>query len=559
MSRTALPHRLTALFVLLGLVAAACGGGGDADEQAEAPPPSEQGESGSSSEDDASEAGADTGQYPSATPIAEEGEYDPDAIFRWMYSVDAENFDPTKISGVTPQMFLFPIYDTLTYVNPDVEVEPLLSDEWEILENGTILEMSLIEDWDFHDGEPFNATAVKANIERNQQEGAFAAPLLTSLTEIEVVDEYTVRLHTPDGSAATLLPTLSGAAGMMMSPLAFDNPGQDIAPIGGSGAFEMTNYVPGSVVEYTAVEDYWDPDASRVAGMEFMISGNDVARVNAVATGETDVTFLRATTIREAETLLSDDLIILTKPTTATYHFGMNTARSEFGNLKVRQAVNHALDREAINELLLEGLCTPTAQAMPDFFWASSPDVPSDYYEHDPEKARELLAEAGFPDGFEFDMGIANDGVFPLLGEAVQAQLAEAGLRANIILQESGDNRASFTTEKDIDSAFGSFRGEADPAVTVAAVFLPDSSYNPGGYVSAEVERLAAEGRALTDQAERAEVYHELMKVAAEEAYPLANICTLSTPFFASSKVQGLQLFSDSQRRFRYVSIAADD
>src|SRR5690606_12811646 len=129
-------------------------------------------------------------------------------------------------------IYLYPAYDRLTELTPDGEVIPMLAESWEFTDDDTVLRLDLRQDVVFHDGEPFNAEAVKANIERGQTlETSAVKPDLASIEEVVVVDDYTVELHlsSPGSSLPALL---SDRAGMMISPGAFDNPDIDLMPVG---------------------------------------------------------------------------------------------------------------------------------------------------------------------------------------------------------------------------------------------------------------------------------------------------------------------------------------
>src|SRR5690606_36236650 len=134
--------------------------------------------------------------------------------------------------------------------------------------------------------------------------------------------------------------------GMMMSPAVFDDEGQDVAPTGGSGAFRMTEYVSGDHITFTAVDDYWDPDQLCIAELYMRIAGDDQARFNSVVTGTSDATFLRTNMVQDAERLAAeDDFHVVYGPAISLYLMNMNSSAPPFDDLRVRQAINHAIDR----------------------------------------------------------------------------------------------------------------------------------------------------------------------------------------------------------------------
>ncbi|WP_219412404.1 ABC transporter substrate-binding protein [Pseudonocardia nigra] len=485
----------------------------------------------------------------SACPPLTDG-VDESATFTWMYSVGNTSFDPDKITTNNSQMYLYPVYDSLVHVDEEGTPQPMLAESWQLLENGTVLELDLRGDWTYHDGTPFDAESVKANIERSKQPWSYNANALQAVTSVEVVDADTVRLVT-DGGAGALVGILGGSAGMMMSPAAFDKPGEDIAPTGGSGAFEMTNYVPGSRVEYTAVENYWDPEALNIAKLVFLISGDDNARLNAVQTGAADVTFLRASMYQPA---IDSGLVVCEAPSLSSYNLTLNTARSEFGSKEVRQALNHAINREAISAVT-NGFCEPGVQMFPQFYFASNQDIGPERYAYDPERARQLLTQAGLPDGFSFDLEVINLDLYQQIAEVIQQNLAEVGIEMSITPVEIAKLAEDFSVNKSADATLSEQKAESDPSILTASYYLADGFNNPGGYTTDEITRLHFEAMEGATAEERAPAYAQLFEAVVEEAYPNVTLCHLTTPFAMNDTVRGVEIYADAARQFRGVGI----
>ncbi|MGH3355031.1 MAG: ABC transporter substrate-binding protein, partial [Nocardioidaceae bacterium] len=386
---------------------------------------------------------------------------DQDGTFTWMYSVDNTSFDPDKITTTNSYMYLFPVYDSLVHVNEEGKPTPMLAESWEVLDGGGVLEMDLIDNWKYHDGTPFDAESVVANIERSKTlTGSFNANALEIVDNVEAVDSDTVRFHTNDAAGA-LVGVLGGSSGMMMSPAAFDAPKQDIAPTGGSGAFEMSRYVPGSKVIYTAVDDYWAPQAQNVDKLVYLISDDDNARLNAVSTGAADSTFLRASMYQPAK---EAGLVLCEQPSLSSYLINLNTKRSEFGDARVRQALNYAINRKAI-ATVMDGFCEPGGQMFPTWYFASSPDQGPENYNHDPARARKLLAAAGLKNGFSFDLEVINLEIYQQVAEVVQANLAQVGIKMSITPADIDKLSEDFSVKKNVDAILWEQKGESDPSI----------------------------------------------------------------------------------------------
>lgn len=490
---------------------------------------------------------AQTEECPGLTDAVDESE-----DFSWMYSVDNSSFDPAGITTNNSLMYLFPIYDSLVHVNELGEPEPMLAESWEVSEDGTELTMELIDGWEYHDGTPFDAASVVANIERNQEPGSFNVNPLRIVTGVEAVDDSTVQFTT-EGGAGSLVGILGGAAGMMMSPEVFDDPNQDVRPTGGSGAYEMERYVSGSRVEYTAVDDYWDPDAQIAQTMTFLISGDDNARLNAVTTGASDSTFLRASMYDPA---VEAGLVVCEAPSLSSYTINLNTSRSEFGSAEVRAAMNHAIDRESISAVT-DGFLEPGGQMFPEWYFAGSEDVDDEAFAYDPEQARQLLAEAGLEQGFSFDLQVINLDLYQQIAEVVQANLAEVGIEMTITPVEIDALGENFSVNQDVDAILFEQKSESDPSILTAQYLQPGGFNNPGDWGTDEISQLEEEAKNGADADERSPVYDELFAAVADEVAPNVVLGHLTTPFVMNEQTKGVEIYVDGARQFRGVGVEA--
>lgn len=481
------------------------------------------------------------------------GQLDKNATFTWMYSVDTTSFDPDKITSNNSQMYLYPIYDSLVHIDADGTPQPMLAKSWKVSDDGNTLEMKLIDNWTYHDGTPFDAASVKANIERSQTlPESFNKNALATVTSVDAVDPTTVRFNTKGGAGA-LIGVLGGSAGMMMSPAAFDKPGEDTNPTGGSGAFRLTKYVPGSRVEYEAVDHYWDPKAVNIKKLVFTISSDDNARLNSVETGASNATFLRASMYDPAK---QAGLVVCQKPSLSVYSLNLNTARSEFGKEKVREALYYAIDRDAVKQVT-EGFCEPAVQMFPTSYFAANKDLTAAKFPHDPDKAKQLLKDAGLPDGFSFNLEVINLELYQQIAEVMQANLAEVGIKMNITPVDISRLAEDFSVNKSVDAIFFEQKPESDPSTLTAEYYMPTGFNNPGGLSTPEIQKLQAETLKGSTPDERHEVFSKLFAAVAEQAGPNVPVCNLTTPFAMDKKTRGLEIYADASRQFRGVAIAA--
>ncbi|MBO9578125.1 MAG: hypothetical protein J7480_05070 [Microbacteriaceae bacterium] len=501
-------------------------------------------------------AGGGTPAPTGGTAAPAEGAYDPDATFTWVYSTPAGSLDPTKIKNGPESGFLYPIYDTLTFEAADLTLHPMLAESWELSEDGKDLTLTLIDGWTYHDGTPFDAESVKANLERNGAEGSFSRRALAPLTGVDVLDDRTLVLHTAT-AASPLIGIIAGPAGMMMSPAAFDKAGEDTAPTGGSGQYRVTSFDPNAQITYEAVDDYWDADLRRPATIVTLIAGDDNARLNLVLSGDGDATYLGAAVMAPAEQAASGgDFVIFGTPGVETWQLNLNTSIPPLDDVRVRQAIAAAIDRQGLSEIS-NGLCSPEVQLFPSTYWAGDPDITADQYPRDTELASELLADAGYPDGFSIDMDIlARDTRQQSWGEIIQQNLADVGIKVNLLPKDPAVKVEDFQVAKTSAISLGGQKANPDPSITVSDYLLADGTLNPGGLANDEIAELAQQAL-LGDQEARGAVYHEIMALSVENASPIV-FCNNSAPFISNLETHDLPTFASGIRKLRGVWMSAE-
>jgi peptide/nickel transport system substrate-binding protein len=456
------------------------------------------------------------------------GPADPNAIFGWAHIVGLSRFDPHRATSSYDNTFLFLTYDRLVHVDRDLDPVPGLATSWRFGPDGRTLDLQLREGVTFHDGTPFDAAAVKANLERAKTvEGSSVRNELASVQSVDVTGPLAVRLNLSTPNAALPL-ILSDRAGAMISPAAFDNPDLDQAPVG-AGMFRVASYQPQAKIEYRRVDGYWDPAAVQVAGVDMYIYVDPTTRLNALRTGKIDGSIISAEQVPEAE---AAGLRLERGRSNNFYFFHPNRSRSEFGKLEVRQALAHAINRQAIVDSVFRGYATVSEQPLPGWSFAHNPDLPPEPHPYDPERARRLLAQVGLPNGFAFEALVPSSPDSIRIAEAVQADLAAVGVRMSTRVMEGQQLTDVFFARKEGDLLMGSGGGRADPAQMTALRYLPTGFNNPGGTSTPTIERLQQEALATTDQAQRAEIFRRMMQEVSDQVldgvlfYPESPVAT---------------------------------
>lgn len=423
------------------------------------------------------------------------------------------------------------ITEPLFELTPDGEIVPHLVESYDVNSDGTVWTLHLRKGIRFHDGTPFNAEAVKYNLERilDPANAVTFRFLIAPVTSVEVVDEYTVRLTT-EAPFAPILAHLTHSSIGMLSPAAIEQYGEDISrnPVG-TGPFKFKEWVRQDRIVLERNPDYWGEPA-QVDELEFRVVPEDGARMLMVQTGEAHVA---VRVPPEMVSVLDRDpnINVVNTPSLRTIYIGFNTyqradrPKNPFTDARVRQAVNYAVDNEAINEFILGGMGRPSdAPISPGIFGYQ----PIKTYEYNPEKARQLLAEAGHPNGFRTQLYSPSGRYLKDLevAEAVQAQLAEVGIEAEIVTLEWATYLEVTSRPADDSEApmfllgWGTVTGDADYglfALLHSSEWVPSGSNRPF-YKNERVDELLDMARTTPDPDARLAAYKEAMEIIMEDA-----------------------------------------
>lgn len=412
----------------------------------------------------------------------------------------------------------FQLYDSLVWFGEGGTIDPMLAESWEVSEDGTEYTFHLREDVVFHNGEPFNADAVVFNWERASTAGFEYSYHWEVASSVEAVDEYTVKATLPDPDALFLGTVADNWA--MIPPGYFEEVGQDgfdAHPMG-TGPFKFVEWVKGDHITMEANLDYWR-GAPKIETVIFRPIPESATRVAAIQTGEVDmVTRLSA---EEAQSLLGVENVKVVKyPVERVYYIAFNNLTTGLDqptmDVKVRQAMNYAVDVDLIIEALFDGFAEPAAGYVVAGELGFGNVEPFGY---DPDQALALLEEAGYPNGFAMDMACPVGAYtnFEEVCEAVVGFLGDVGIDVTLELMESGQYW-DLESAKELPPLFGdswsAAGGEAFRRLT-GALGGWDASYS--AWSDPQIDALLEEIQATPDQDERAALYGELQVYMQEE------------------------------------------
>ena len=464
--------------------------------------------------------------------------------------------DPHTVTAVNDFRILVNIYEGLVqFRDGSLEVEPALAESWEISDDGTVYTFDLREGVTFHDGTPFDAEAVKFNFDRMLNEdhpyydtGPFPlAFFFSSIQETRVVDEYTVQLVLNE-PFAPLLSNLAYPTGLMVSPEAVRESGEDYGrnPVG-TGPYRFVEWESNTQVTVAANEDYWGSEP----GMDQIVfrpitDGN--TRVNEMLSGGLDL-MVEVPPDSVSTFAESEEFTVYEQAGPHVWFLILNLREGPFTDPRVRQAANYAINKEALVENVLQGTATVADSPIPPAFdWAYNEDL--DPYPYDPERARELIADAG-AEGAEVTFYVTEGGSGMLdpvpMGTAIQADLEAVGLEVNIETYEwntfLGEVNPGLEGKADMaQMAWMTNDPDTLPFLTLrTAAFPEDGGFNSGYYSNPEVDELLNQARVSTSQEERAELYQQVQEIVYEDA-PWVFVANWQQNAVATSEVQNFSL-----------------
>jgi len=454
------------------------------------------------------------------------------------------------------------IIEPLVKLGPDMKLEPCLATSWEFV-SPTVLRFHLRKGVVFHDGTPFNAQAVKFTFDRAlfSEPRANWAPLgADPISEVRVVDDYTVDIVTEE-PYGPILSTMAMVYTGIISPAAVEKYGEEYGrhPVG-TGPFAFQEWRTRDRIVLVANEDYWRgrPALDKVV---FRVIPEEGSRMLALRTGEVDVVLKPSPAELPAFAADPDFQVIETRGL-RVFYLGFNLSVSLLDDVRVRHAIAYAIDRPSILENILEGAAAPAKSSLlaPGVFGFYGWDV-DQLYPYNPDKARELLAEAGWADE-DGDGVLEKDGqelvlkFLPAKGrylkdieiaEAIQAQLSEVGIRVEMEIYEWATTFSKVRSE-DFPYAFHSFgwvTTNADADYTLHSMFIsdltPPKGWNAFRYSNSEVDRLIKLGRVTVDQDERRRIYARAQALIAADL-PFVPIYITKEVVVASAAVKGLRM-----------------
>lgn len=466
---------------------------------------------------------------------------------------DPDVLDPTLARTFVGRIVFSALCDKLVDIDENLKIVPQLATSWEWSADHKALTMKLRQGVKFHDGEKFDAEAVKFNIERHKtMPGSNRSGELKPVTSVDVLDPYTVRLNL-SAPFAPLLAALADRAGMMVSPKAARAEGDKFGahPVC-SGPFKFVERVAQDRIVLERFADYWDASSIHFDKVVYLPIVDSTVRLANLKSGQLD--FIERVAPSDIAALKSDSRFKLSRIVEIGYQgITINVGKSDLAqknplgrDARVREAFELSLDRDAIVQVAMDGEAQPGNQwVAPNNAWyAKNMPIPK----RDVARAKALLKEAGVTNpGFTLTTTTTSDA--QRLAEVVQSMAKDAGFDVKIQATEFATS-LNMADKGQFEAYVLAWSGRADPDGNLFSFDVCKQPLNYAGYCNAEVDRLITESRATVDPAQRLKLFEEIAAHVLRDR-PIVYLYHRNWLWAYTNKLSGLRTVPDGLVRLQ--------
>lgn len=490
---------------------------------------------------------------------------------------DAVELDPADVTDGESVTVMNNIFEGLVRYKPGTtEIEPWLATSWDVSSDGLSWTFHLRQGVKFHDGTPFNADAVVFSYERQRDpehpfhkygKWEYWGWCFSEIAKTEKVDDYTVKI-TLSRPFSPFISTMAMFTAYVVSPTNCEKWGdQWFAHPVGTGPFKFVEWVKGDHITLEKNQDYWGEKA-KIDKLIFKVIPDASQRFLALQKGEVQgIEFPNPDDLSKIEQ--DPNLAILSQAGLNVGYLAMNVGedtpgfQKPFGDVRVRQAINYAINKKAIVDQLYKGTAVVAKNPIPPTLWGYNDAIQD--YEYNPTKAKELLKEAGYPNGFKtqlWAMPVSRPYMFDpqKIATAIQADLKAVGIDAEIVSYDWGTYLQKTENGEHPMALLGWTADYADPDNFLYVLLDSDSATigsagNIAFYRNPEVHRLNIEAQKEPDQAKRAELYKQVQQIVHNDA-PWVPLAHAKQILVFNKKVQGFVLYPTGDYHFESVTIS---
>ena len=469
----------------------------------------------------------------------------------WVQAADITSLDP-HVGKETPAVTVTcQIFDTLLVMDENNEPAPSLAESFSQIDEKTY-EFKLRQDVKFHDGEAMTADDVVFSLNRARNSN-YVSYVVDAISEVEKKDDYTVIVKTKEPYSPLLSAlTVPFTAIVPQHVVEADEDAFALNPIG-TGAYKFVEWKQGEYTKLEANPDYFQ-GAPKTQNLVMKVVPEASQRVIAIETGEADLAY--NVSANDSKRVEGDDKLQLFKGASQSVSYlTINETNEKFSDKRVRQAIRYAIDKEAIVETMLYGAGEPADSVIPSSTFGYSEKIQK--YDRDIEKAKQLMADAGYPDGFSCTLSVTDDSVKNEICQVIQSQLKEIGIEASIQTKEYGtwiDELGTGSHELSF-SSWVCVTGDAD--YTYYSLLHSTQTGYPGNDAflkDKEVDKLVVGGRKTADL-EKRQAYYDKLEELLGDLSPYAPLYYDSINVGATKHVNGFASDPNGYHRLRNVEV----
>jgi len=453
-----------------------------------------------------------------AAPNAQADTPKPGGRLKVLYTNDPDVLDPHLTSSIAAIRVIDLVYESLLGFDEQQKLVPMLAERWEIPDDKTYI-FHLRQGVKFHNGRSLVAEDVKYTYERimNPETGSPQTWYFTAVDQIEVPDPATVKI-TMKAPFAPFLYALAQPTVSIVPKEEVEKQGGNLNKQAvGTGPFILKEWVPKTKVTYDKNPEYWMGGKPYLDGIDVTIQSDEAVISTSIRAKSTD--FVDYVPPKDFDNLKNMKGLTLIEFTGTDWEYlGLNTLKKPFDDKRVRQAIAWTVNVDDIVKNAYFGHATKlTCGPLPSWSWAHCPDAV--YPAPDLEKAKALLAESGYPDGFKMTITMGRPApTYNAAAEVTKAALKQIGIDAEIEGMEWGTWVDKVINQKDFESTITGWHSFIDPDQYLYPQFHTGEFWNWYSYSNPEVDKLLEEGRTTLDQERRKEIYLQLQRMLAEEA-----------------------------------------
>lgn len=450
---------------------------------------------------------------PEPTPVPKTG-----GVLIAAYATDAKGVDPHKATNFSAFRILELTYDSLLAFDKDLKVIPNLAESWEWSDNGLSLTMKIRKNVKFHSGNPLTSEDVKFSFERilDEATGAAARSYFTAIQSIDTPDPYTVVFHLSEPQVS-LLAAMTNANSAIVDSKAIQAGADPAKDEVGSGPFKLVSWEPDVKLVLEKNPDFWLPGLPYLDGIEFRTIPDESSILAALRTQQVDWGIIADPRVAIAAGAAGSDLVIDRAPALSYHVMQLNASRPVFQDVRVRQAVSCAIDRQQVLDTASLGEGQVIGPVTPPYYRPPLEDLFC--YTPDLEKAKQLLSEAGVTN-LKFSMLTTPEEMPVTVAEAqnIQAQLSQIGIETEIETVELGVFVDRWFAT-DFDAVITENGGNPDPDVMLYRYWHSTGNLNSvAKYTDPEIDALLTEARTISDPEQRKAIYAEISRKLTEAA-----------------------------------------